>query len=527
MTIKHFAIGTLLLAGCTNQLGSGESHGHLQQEMRVTADDLAGWASEGEWIVSPALDAPDGASRAGIYLGRTEAGEMPRIQVRALENGAPIGDWVDVVETWGEEDMHVGIAELGALGDGAQLRIAASDAEHIAHFRWNAVIPEVALEPIEEEGDLGAAREALRSELRGLGIVTREAWGARATRCSSRNSSKSRMAIHHTVTPSSNPARMVRGIQRYHMDSRGWCDVGYHFLIGIDGSIYEGRPLHLLGAHVGGQNTGNIGISYVGCFNSSGCGSMGPIAPTSAMVNAGGRLVGELSRIYGITLDRTKVKGHREHSGQSTSCPGDRLLPRIPDLLSVARAGGGSPPPPPPPPPPAGGGSCNHSYGGTYANTACSAGYQCCDGRWRVRGSGCGACLCVEESGRTGCTSAGSSPPPSTAPAGASCTHSYGGSYANTACSPSYQCCDGTWRTRGSCGSCFCVESTGRIGCGAPAPTPPPGASCAHTYGGTYANTACSPGYQCCDGRWRVRGSSRACGACFCEEATGRSGCGT
>ena len=45
-----------------------------------------------------------------------------------------------------------------------------------------------------------------------------------------------------------------------------------------------------------------------------------------------------------------------------------------------------------PPPPPAGA-SCTHSYGGSYANTACSAAYQCCDGSWRGRGVGrCGFC---------------------------------------------------------------------------------------------------------------------------------------
>jgi hypothetical protein len=56
-------------------------------------------------------------------------------------------------------------------------------------------------------------------------------------------------------------------------------------------------------------------------------------------------------------------------------------------------------------------------------------------------------------------------PPPPTTTTGRSCTHSYGGTYGSMACSASYQCCDGTWRTRGACGGCTCVESTGRTGC--------------------------------------------------------------
>ena len=210
MTQKQIVIGALALsfAGCTAQLGDGEYHGHLQQEMRVTAEDLAGWVPEGDFLVSPTLDAPEGATRVGVYLGQTEAGEMPLMEARALEGGVPAGDWVEVTETWGEEETHVAIAELGTYADGAQIRIRATDASLLEHFRWNAVVPEVAPELAQEDtADLGVNREALRRELSGLGIVTREAWGARRTRCTSNNASKSRMAIHYTVTPSRNPAR--------------------------------------------------------------------------------------------------------------------------------------------------------------------------------------------------------------------------------------------------------------------------------------------------------------------------------
>jgi hypothetical protein len=399
-----------------------------------------------------------------MLLGLAEPGDLPAMQARLLLAAEPITDWVPLTATWSEVDHHVAIADFDAIGDAAELRVSAADAPTIALMRWSALIPAVIEEAPPPETEVAGASAALRSELSGLGIVTRSAWGARATRCTSTNSSKTRMAIHHTVTPSSDPERQLRGIQRYHMDSNGWCDVGYHFLIGSDGRVYEGRPLHLLGSHVRSNNTGNIGISYIGCFHSSGCGGMGPTTPPENMIRAGGRLVGTLSRLYGITVDTSRVKGHRDHPGQSTSCPGNHLHARLGDIRSIGRTetlGGSPPPPPPPPPPPSGdsGGSCTHSYGGVYANRGCSPSYQCCDGRWRTRGA-CGSCACTESTGRTGCSV------PSGPPAGASCTHTYGGSYANTACSPSYQCCNGSWRTRGACGSCYCVEDTGRTGCG-------------------------------------------------------------
>lgn len=58
---------------------------------------------------------------------------------------------------------------------------------------------------------------------------------------------------------------------------------------------------------------------------------------------------------------------------------------------------------------------------------------------------------------------------PTPEPTGATCTHSFGGVYADTACSPTYQCCDGSWQSRTGgdpCGSCLCVEDTGMTGCG-------------------------------------------------------------
>jgi hypothetical protein len=56
---------------------------------------------------------------------------------------------------------------------------------------------------------------------------------------------------------------------------------------------------------------------------------------------------------------------------------------------------------------------------------------------------------------------------------GHTCIHSYGGVFAHAGCSPSYQCCDGTWKKgHGLCGDCACTESTGKVGC-MPADTPP------------------------------------------------------
>ena len=55
----------------------------------------------------------------------------------------------------------------------------------------------------------------------------------------------------------------VADIRKWHL-KRGFNDIGYHFLIHINGKIEEGRPIEKIGAHCSGENRGSIGISYVG-----------------------------------------------------------------------------------------------------------------------------------------------------------------------------------------------------------------------------------------------------------------------
>jgi len=45
---------------------------------------------------------------------------------------------------------------------------------------------------------------------------------------------------------------------------RGWSRIGYHYVIKRDGTLEFGRPVGDIGAHVAGQNTGSIGICYIG-----------------------------------------------------------------------------------------------------------------------------------------------------------------------------------------------------------------------------------------------------------------------
>lgn len=49
------------------------------------------------------------------------------------------------------------------------------------------------------------------------------------------------------------------GIKDYHLQVSGFSDIGYHFVVEPDGTIYEGRALDRMGAHAGATREGARG----------------------------------------------------------------------------------------------------------------------------------------------------------------------------------------------------------------------------------------------------------------------------
>ncbi|CAL2092074.1 N-acetylmuramoyl-L-alanine amidase [Tenacibaculum sp. 190524A05c] len=52
-------------------------------------------------------------------------------------------------------------------------------------------------------------------------------------------------------------------INKWHIN-RGWKEIGYHFVVKLNGEVEEGRPIEEKGAHVKGFNKNSIGVVYVG-----------------------------------------------------------------------------------------------------------------------------------------------------------------------------------------------------------------------------------------------------------------------
>ncbi|XP_055267793.1 peptidoglycan recognition protein 1 [Moschus berezovskii] len=161
---------------------------------------------------------------------------------------------------------------------------------------------------------LGAAQE-------GCGpVVSRREWRALAPTCSQRLRLPARyVVVSHTAgsvcdTPAS-CLKQAQNVQHYHMQTLGWCDVGYNFLIGEDGLVYEGRGWNTKGAHSGSTwNPISIGISFMGNY-------MDRVPPARALRAAQSLLA--CGEAQGYLTPNYEVKGHRDV--QQTLSPGDQL----------------------------------------------------------------------------------------------------------------------------------------------------------------------------------------------------------
>lgn len=113
-------------------------------------------------------------------------------------------------------------------------------------------------------------------------------------------------------------AEKVAEIRRWHVQQRGWRDIGYHWVIDRDGNFAIGRRETEIGAHVEGHNRGTIGICLLGGYGASASDPFGKNF-TAAQAAAVKRLI---SVIKGRTAIE-KVSGHNDYAAKA--CPGFKV----------------------------------------------------------------------------------------------------------------------------------------------------------------------------------------------------------
>lgn len=120
------------------------------------------------------------------------------------------------------------------------------------------------------------------------------------------------VTIHCSATPEGREFDAA-DIDRMHK-ARGWSGIGYHYVVLLNGEVERGRPENKKGAHVGGHNTGNIGVVYIGGVKTDG--KTAKDTRTPEQKTALRQIVSELKEKYpGVA-----VKGHRDW-GANKACP--------------------------------------------------------------------------------------------------------------------------------------------------------------------------------------------------------------
>ncbi len=269
-----------------------------------------------------------------------------RLEVRTRRNG--------VWQPW--QEMEVDDAGHGPDADAPEARasrpgtapvVVEGDASQVRVVTSRPAAPTVDVsfvDPGSSDSDLSvgatAAGSAAAAAVRPA-IHTRKEWGAdESLRKGTPLYGQVHVGfVHHTVGTNSYSAAQVpaiiRGIYAFHVNGRGWNDIGYQFLVDRFGRIWEGRAggvdKAVIGAQAGGYNSGSMGVSVIGDFTST--------SPPAVVTNA---LVSVLSWRFGLSgipatgtavvNDKTfnRISGHRD--ANSTACPGARLYATLPAL---------------------------------------------------------------------------------------------------------------------------------------------------------------------------------------------------
>ena len=121
------------------------------------------------------------------------------------------------------------------------------------------------------------------------------------------------ICIHCSATPEGRHVT-VATIRKWHK-ARRWKDIGYHFVIYLDGSVHKGRPVEQTGAHVAGRNKNTIGVCYVGGVEKDG--KTPKDTRTPAQKSALLILLKQLLRDHpGIKV----ISGHHDYAAKACPC---------------------------------------------------------------------------------------------------------------------------------------------------------------------------------------------------------------
>ena len=133
------------------------------------------------------------------------------------------------------------------------------------------------------------------------------------------------VTLHHTgdaqpLRQEDDPAAKLRGLQSWGAAERNWWDVPYHYLLGLEGQVYEGRDWHFMGeTNTAYDPGGHFLISIIGNYERQ--------EATPALLASIADLMAWAVKEFDLPLER--IGGHYNYA--DTGCPGRHLKKYLED----------------------------------------------------------------------------------------------------------------------------------------------------------------------------------------------------
>ena len=154
-------------------------------------------------------------------------------------------------------------------------------------------------------------------------IVTKQEWGGGESSGTMRSHFPLRLTLHHEGSgkpqlPTDDAAKELKALQAYGWKSKGWADIPYHYVIDVNGNIYEARdPMKVGDTNTTYDPSGHLLVTAMGNYELQ--------APTIKELDAICDLMAWLCDYYNI--DPASLRGHMEYA--DTLCPGKTLFPYV------------------------------------------------------------------------------------------------------------------------------------------------------------------------------------------------------
>lgn len=159
-------------------------------------------------------------------------------------------------------------------------------------------------------------------------LVRRADWGAKPPKGRPKEIAApvKYLFLHHSAGPDGDE-KVIRGIQSFHQNSRGWSDIAYTWLYSPGSRTwYEGRGPGVAGAHTRGYNTLGHAVCVLGNYERE-------ELPLTAIED-----LAEWAQWHGGTWGPDQYIPHREMS--ETACPGRNI---VSVLTTINRLASGMP----------------------------------------------------------------------------------------------------------------------------------------------------------------------------------------